>query len=452
MATRQMGKILYLCNKKKFDFVLGKYLSVYFDLKFITSIPEIYTFFKTQGIDDIEALYSPLSNKRCRHLEESKEAIKRICNKVDRFVLSNSEREKIAFRKAASHYLAKLTALMQRKAFDLAIAYDRPLLDIACLEEACRALGVSIRFIGTGFFRGDTMDFSAERLELDNNLLWEKRFERFKDSPQQPVPNMPERPFIMPNIISPPGIVTLWTCLRYSKNPLFLKANPDLKPTRSFFRTIIHRHGKYKFRKLKPYDIEKLDTPLVFIPLQGNEICRQVRNPLNIADMEDLVRKTCNATKIFSKFMKRPFKIVSKEHPNRPGVIGKQFKLSHQHNVTFLSNVNLDSLIDKASLIVTFNSLVGFEALRKGKPVVTLAPTFYSMPGMAYLPSSLERLPDVMKQAIEHGPDPYIVDKFIYMLKAHFQVETPDCTRKKISITALHNIACHIARDIGPKH
>jgi RNase P/RNase MRP subunit p29 len=447
-----MAKILYLCNKKRFDFVLGKYLSGYFDLKFITSMPEIYIFFKTQGIDDIDKLYSRLSDKRCRLPREDEESIKRICNNVERFALSISEREKIAFRKAASHYLAKLTALMQREAFDLAIAYDRPILDVACLEKACRAFGVSIRFIGTGFFRGDTMDFSAERLELDNNLLWKKRFERFKNSPQQPVPNMPEQPFTMPGIISPSGIVTLRTYLRYSKNPFFLKRHPNIKPARSFFRAIIHRHKKYKFRKLKPHDIEKLDMPLVFIPLQGNEICRQVRNSLNIADMEDLIRKTYNATKIFSEFMGKPFKIVSKEHPNRPGVIGKVFKSSHQHNVTFLSNADLNSLIDKASLIVTFNSLVGFEALQKGKPVVTLAPTFYSMSGMAYLPPSLERLPDVMKQAIEHGPDPHIVDKFIDMLKTHFQVETPDCTRKKINVTALHNIACHIARDIGSKH
>ena len=447
-----MGKILYLCNKKRFDFVLGKYLSYYFDLKFITSMPEIYIFFKTQGIDDIEKLYFRLSDKRCRPPRENEESIKRICNKVERFALSTSEREKIAFRKVASHYLAKLTALMQREAFDLAIAYDRPILDVACLEEACRAFGVSIRFIGTGFFRGDTMDFSAERLELDNNLLWERRFERLKNSPQQPVPNMPERPFTMPDIISPSRIVTLRTCLRYSKNPFFLKAHPDIKPARRFFKAIIHRHRKYKFRKLKPHDIEKLDMPLVFIPLQGNEICRQVRNPLSIADMEDLVSKVLGATNIVSKVMGKPFKIVCKEHPNRPGVIGKAFKLSHQHDVTFLSNANLNSLIDKASLIVTFNSLVGFEALQKGKPVVTLAPTFYSMPGMACLPTSHERLPDVMKQAIEQAPEPQVVDKFIDMLKAHFQVETPNCTRKKISVTALHNIAGHIARDIGFKH
>lgn len=447
-----MGKILYLCNKKKFDFVLGKYLSDYFDLKFITSMPEIYIFFKTQGIDDIEILYSHLSNKRYCPLEEKEESIKRICNNVERFALSTSEREKNAFRKAASHYLAKLTALMQRKAFDLAIAYDRPILDVACLEEACRAFGVSIRFIGTGFFRGDTMDFSAERLELDNNLLWERRFERLKNSPKQPVPNMPERPFTMPGINSPTRIVTLRTCLRYSKNPFFLKAHPDIKPARRFFKAIIHRHRKYKFRKLKPHDIEQLDMPLVFIPLQGNEICRQVRNPLSIADMEDLVSKVLGATNTVSKVMGKPFKIVCKEHPNRPGVIGRAFKLSHQHDVTFLSNANLNSLIDKASLIVTFNSLVGFEALQKGKPVVTLAPTFYSMPGMACLPPSHERLPDVMKQAIEQAPEPQVVDKFIDMLKAHFQVETPNCTRKKISVTALHNIACHIARDIGSKH
>jgi hypothetical protein len=447
-----MGKILYLCNKKKFDFVLGKYLSDYFDLKFITSMPEIYIFFKTQGIDDIEILYSHLSNKRYCCLEEKEESIKRICNNVERFALSTNEREKNAFRKAASHYLAKLTALMQRKAFDLAIAYDRPILDVACLEEACRAFGISIRFIGTGFFRGDTMDFSAERLELDNNLLWERRFERLKNSPKQPVPNMPERPFTMPGINSPTRIVTLRTCLRYSKNPFFLKAHPDIKPARRFFKAIIHRHRKYKFRKLKPHDIEQLDMPLVFIPLQGNEICRQVRNPLSIADMEDLVSKVLEATNTVSKVMGKPFKIVCKEHPNRPGVIGKAFKLSHQHDVTFLSNANLNSLIDKASLIVTFNSLVGFEALQKGKPVITLAPAFYSMPGMACLPPSLERLPDVMKQAIEQAPEPQVVDKFIDMLKAHFQVETPNCTRKKISITALHNIACHIARDIGSKH
>jgi len=452
MATNQIGKILYLCNKKRFDFVLGKYLSGYFDLKFITSIPEIYIFFKTQGIDDIEMLYSHLSDKRCRGLEENKEAIKRICNNVERFALSNNEREKNAFCKTASCYLAKLTALMQREAFDLAIAYDRPLLDIACLEEACRAFGVSIRFIGTGFFRGDTMDFSAERLELDNNLLWKKRFEWFKDSPMQSVPDIPEQPFTMPSVISPSKIVTLWIWLRYSKNPFFLRTHPDIRSDRRFFKTVIHRHRKHKFRKLKPHDIEKLDMPLVFIPLQGNEICRQVRNPLNIADMEDLVSKVFRATNTVSKVMGKPFKIVCKDHPNRPGVLGRAFKLSHRHNVIFFSNVNLDSLIDRASLIVTFNSLVGFQALQKEKPVVTLAPTFYSMPGMACLPSSLKRLPDVMKQAIEHGPDPHIVDKFIDMLKTHFQVETPDCTRKKISITALHNIACYIARDIGSKH
>jgi hypothetical protein len=56
---------------------------------------------------------------------------------------------------------------------------------------------------------------------------------------------------------------------------------------------------------------------------------------------------------------------------------------------------------------------------------------------MACLPLFHKRLPDVMKQAIEQAPEPQVVDKFIDMLKAHFQVETPNCTRKKMVLRYL---------------
>ena len=49
-------------------------------------------------------------------------------------------------------------------------------------------------------------------------------------------------------------------------------------------------------------------------------------------------------------------------------------------------------------------------------------PLMVTVPSMAYLPPSIERIPNVMKQAIEHGLEPSVVDEFINMLKTHFQV------------------------------
>jgi capsule polysaccharide modification protein KpsS len=160
--------------------------------------------------------------------------------------------------------------------------------------------------------------------------------------------------------------------------------------------------------------------------------------------MEDLVRKVSIATEILNQRQRAKFRIIAKAHPARPDVIRSNVKRSLTDVIFAATQANLDSLLEQASLIVTFNSLVGFEGIQKKKPIVTLAPTFYSLPGMAIFAETLENLPDAMQRAMDVGPDSHTVRAFVKMMKAHFQVETFGATRENVSTRALHNITRHV--------
>ena len=49
-----------------------------------------------------------------------------------------------------------------------------------------------------------------------------------------------------------------------------------------------------------------------------------------------------------------------------------------------MSKYPIDRLLTDADIVVTFNSLSGFEALLRYRPVVTLGPAFYTQPGLVF--------------------------------------------------------------------
>lgn len=72
-------------------------------------------------------------------------------------------------------------------------------------------------------------------------------------------------------------------------------------------------------------------------------------------------------------------RLIVKRHPfDHSNALKRSIKKLADENVCEIVDGNVTELIDRANLLVTFNSSVGFEALIRGRPVVCLAPSEYS--------------------------------------------------------------------------
>jgi len=111
------------------------------------------------------------------------------------------------------------------------------------------------------------------------------------------------------------------------------------------------------------------------------------------------------------------FKLYTKEHPNFLGGININVlrRIKRIPNVRLLPPyVSALNMISAAEAIITVNSTVGFEALVRGKPVITLGPSFYRGKGITFDVDNFYDLPRVIKQAIGSRPDEGLVRKFLY--------------------------------------
>jgi capsule polysaccharide modification protein KpsS len=91
--------------------------------------------------------------------------------------------------------------------------------------------------------------------------------------------------------------------------------------------------------------------------------------------------------------------------------------------------------------VVTFNSLSGFEALQRDRPVVMLGPLFYRLKNLVYWPERQTDLPETMWRAIRSTVDGSRLEGLLAYLRCKYEVTA---NRKRLTSRSLYNIASKI--------
>ena len=435
-----MANILYLIHKKRFDLSLALYLRNFHKVFLITSEPMIGLFLDVQGENNVK-LYKLNPFEKDKIVEEHhKDALK------ETEVYNTCRDPKIIhnLKQLCINYMEFMDRFLEKHNINLVITNDLPFLDVACISRVSIQNNIPVCYMGSGFFRGKTITVSLERLNLEHPEIWSKRLSSASTRPVIDTKSLLIPPYSLKPFKNPTVFFSLFQKLRYQRNPFWTSIHPDMKPPRTLMKDIRHKAKKKKARKAKINAKITIPEPFVLLPLQGNEICRQVANPLGIRDMEHLTLLIIEAISLINRSSYTRLHLIAKEHPNRPEVISPEFKKLHPEP-TYLTKYPIEPLIEKADLICTFNSLAGFEALLKLKSVVTLGPAFYAQRGLAFNVTNINNIANIMKTAIETGTNGEAVDSFVSFLKKNYEIECRDFSRKKISVEGLHKIACRIA-------
>lgn len=177
------------------------------------------------------------------------------------------------------------------------------------------------------------------------------------------------------------------------------------------------RKARYIFRRIFNHLLSQLlynkslpSDKFIFFPLHDSEDFQlRVRAP-HCQNQEFIIQLIADA-------LPTGYKLCVKEHPNFLGGIDASVlrRIKRIPKVVLVPPaVSSLKLISAADAIVTINSTVGFEALIRGKPVVTLGTSFYRGKGITHDVERFSDLACIIKQAIGNTPDEKLVRKFLY--------------------------------------
>lgn len=123
-----------------------------------------------------------------------------------------------------------------------------------------------------------------------------------------------------------------------------------------------------------------------------------------------------------SRVLPYGYKLYVKEHPASIGAHSySQLRrlLKNNRNIRLVHpRVNSFHLIEKAALVVTVNSKVGFEALMQNKKVLVVGKAFYRGRGLTYDVDDLDRLEEKIAEALK-GPLPKVEDVRSFIAKLY---------------------------------
>jgi len=169
-----------------------------------------------------------------------------------------------------------------------------------------------------------------------------------------------------------------------------------------------------------------LPEEYVFVPFQVSRDTQIFYNSPRIKKMEEFLDFVYKAVRRFNKENDRKLKVVVKEHPedmSRNNYKDLKDKYKNIQEVIFVGKYDVKKLIKSSLVVITINSTVGIEALARNKKVITLGESLYNIEGIVYRCSNPTRLHEVLKVGLSNPLNYERIQKFIYYLRFHYQVE-----------------------------
>ncbi|MDG2523389.1 hypothetical protein P7B02_17815 [Caulobacter segnis] len=203
---------------------------------------------------------------------------------------------------------------------------------------------------------------------------------------------------------------------------------PDLR--RNLYARLVSRVSFWGERRALPFinrltvpttPAHKLSERYVVLPFQVRSDSQMVlHSPVYGDDFEALVRDLDSALGRIDPGLR----LVAKFHPYELPLVQRAYRhLPKRYpRVCFVSAAPMNTLLSKASAVVTINSTVGFEALILDKPVVALGHNFYTAPGIVEVLRSRDDLEAAVRRALTVAPDAERRRGFLRFVRAHFLV------------------------------
>lgn len=140
---------------------------------------------------------------------------------------------------------------------------------------------------------------------------------------------------------------------------------------------------------------DALGEAYVFFPLQKGQDDTTAFARFDLSEAISQVTEACAA---------RGLRLVLKAHPLcHSARVKKIIAEKAKHPAVVVSEGNVVDLIEAAKAIVTVNSSVGFEALLRDRPIITLGQAEYTPSSIAV--RDLEKIGAALDQALSHQPD-----------------------------------------------
>lgn len=123
-----------------------------------------------------------------------------------------------------------------------------------------------------------------------------------------------------------------------------------------------------------------LPDPYYFLPLQVHDDSQILLHSPWVRTMEQMVEVVHSAVGKAAPAAR----LVVKEHPVDAGRRAYARLRRRYPDVVWLRRGSVPDLVRRCRAVVTVNSTVGIEALKLGKPVITLGEAFYGLPGIVH--------------------------------------------------------------------
>jgi len=270
-----------------------------------------------------------------------------------------------------------------------------------------------------GYFRPFTLSFDSKGVNNESSIPKSREFfenvvikrelmEQFLDAPLEAteVKDIPYSLKAYKLYILKNRVVKLFCGDKYEAN--FISKRVNLK------KMFVKKSNKI----LTQVDFNKKED-YIFVPFQVETDSQLILNSPNIKKMEHLVKEVIKAVEKYNEKNKKTYKIFFKTHPKDFNV--NKAKLEEIIKNNKIANIfevgNTDEFIKNSKLVITINSTVGIEALREGKPVITLGDTFYNIDGIVNHCKDLNNLSECINESLNSQKNIELTNKFLYYLR-----------------------------------
>jgi capsular polysaccharide export protein len=156
---------------------------------------------------------------------------------------------------------------------------------------------------------------------------------------------------------------------------------------------------------LLPFQVRSDSQLVLHSPLYGDDLEAVVR------ELDAALAQVDGNLRLVAKFHPYELPHVQRGYRNLPRCYPR---------VSFVSDVPMTKLLEKAAAVVTINSTVGFEALLYDKPVLALGRNFYTVPGIVECVDQRNELAAALRRTLTSKPDTAQRRSFLRYTRARF--------------------------------
>ncbi|MGB7533078.1 MAG: hypothetical protein WA977_08925 [Halobacteriota archaeon] len=404
-----MKNVLIVSDRSNYFSFLGSQLEKNYNVFYIAVREEDKTILEQEGKEFIalEQLLENLSYKATEAILDEREIEKALFYDLqyDKFYNKSINHDLII--KRGIKYSIAIAKFIEANKISLVIVQN-DLMGFASIPlRVARKKEIKTLIFEDGFFRPDTVVLDEKGVNFNNScprdrdfyehlVIDQERFHNFLNEEKSKISKSKTKfpvslGYILGLVRHPQRILTIYSGLKLYFQDYF-----------------------YQRREIEDY---------VLLPLQVRTDS-QILCHSSIKDMRDLVNICASALAKYNKRAKKQLALVVKEHPKDRCLIVLARSLKRPEvKVIFLSQADTRKLIEESSLVITINSTVGIESLLYYKPVITLGKAFYNIDGIAYHSDNFENLDTLIEKALSTPVNQDLINKFLYYLKFHYQVD-----------------------------